>query len=129
MFGLFALVPVSQSQSPGVPWYVWLLLLIIVIVVVILLQRRSDAKAPPAGESRHGSNREAQPLPEWRRSACAATSRCCAAGRSAGPVPRQLRFGCGETARSALDSAWQTRVAGPPTWYPKLKYRRPKGIK
>jgi hypothetical protein len=154
MFGVLALVPVSQTQSSGLPWYLWLLLLVIVIVVAILFQRRSGAKnAPPARVETPAPVRtvEAPPLPDAAAEAPAAGAETlsevtAAVGETAAEAPAieaaakaAVEAPVAEVAaavaaakppvRAWKSSTWRTREwqPKPPAWYPKWKYRRPAG--
>jgi hypothetical protein len=144
MFGVLALVPVSQTQSTGLPWWVWLLLLVAVILLFIWWQRRSDVKKAPAAEVKApepGPAVEAPPLPTAAavapvvgaealetvgapaRDAAAeaiAVEQPPAEGAAAATLPKP-------PTRPWKSSTWRTREwqPKPPTWYPRLKYRRP----
>ncbi len=146
MFGVLALVPVSQTQSTGLPWWVWLLLLVLVILLFIWWQRRSDAKKAPPAEVKapeSSSAVEASPLPKVAAAAPAvgAESLGVAAVPAGGAVAKApaVEAPLAEVAAAATllkpptrpwkSSTWRTREwqPEPPPWYPKWKRRRPAG--
>ena len=146
MFGVLALVPVSQTQSTGLPWWVWLLLLVVVILLFIWWQRRSDVKKAPPAEVKApepGPAVEAPPLSKVEAAAPAVAAK--ALGAVTAPVGDAAAKAIAvealpvEVAAAATlpkppprpwkSSTWRTREwqPQPPTWYPKWKYRRPAG--
>jgi hypothetical protein len=132
MFGVVALVPASQTQSTGLPWWVWLLLLVIVIVVFIWLQRRSEAKKAPPAEvkaSEPAPTVEAPPVPEAAAATRTVEPVAPAAVTEMAPAePVAVATPPKPASRPWKSSAWRTREWQPqsPAWYPKWKYRRPK---
>ena len=146
MFGVLALVPVSQTQSTGLPWWVWLLLLVVVILLFIGLQRRSEAKKAPSAEVKApepGPAVEAPPLPKVETAApvVAAEALEAVAAPAGDAVAKAIAVDAPPVevaaavtlpkppARPWKSSTWRTREwqPKPPTWYPKWKYRRPTG--
>ena len=144
MFAVLALAPVSQTQSPGLPWWFWLLLLVIVILAFILWQRRSQTRKASPAEVRAPEpvpTVEAPPLPEAAAATPAAGAEAvdavkAVAGEAAAKVTAveaPLAEAVAAVAapkrasRAWKSPTWRTREwqPQPPAWYPKWKHRRP----
>jgi hypothetical protein len=135
MFAVFALAPVSQTQSSGLPWWFWLLLLVIVILAFILWQRRSQTRKASPAEVKAPEplpTVEAPPLPEAAAEAvdavkAVAGEAAAKAAAVAAPLAEAVAAVAApkRAAQAWKSSTWRTREwqPQPPTWYPKWDYR------